>query len=105
MLPPGSQRDLVDPFAEKKSSWPAIVIVLLILAGAGGFWYYGKLDNILPPNINSVSALGTNSPAFTLLGTNAPGWKALGTNAPGYVFILSHTNAVAPVSTNAPAAK
>jgi hypothetical protein len=104
-LPPGSQRDLVDPFAEKKSSWPVIIIVLLILAGAGGFWYYGKLDNFLPPNINSVSALGTNSPAFKLLGTNAPGWKALCTNAPGYAAILSHTNTAGPISTNAPAAK
>jgi hypothetical protein len=104
-LPPGSQRDLVDPYAEKKNAWPVIIIVLLILAVAGGSWYYGKLDNILPPNINSVSALGTNSPAFTRLGTNAPGWKALGTNAPGYASVLSHTNAAAPVSTNAPAAK
>ena len=31
-LPEGSQRDLVDPFAEKKSPWPKIIIVLIILA-------------------------------------------------------------------------
>jgi len=29
-LPPGSQRDLVDPFAEKKSPWPKIILVLLV---------------------------------------------------------------------------
>ncbi len=33
-LPPGSQRDMVDPFAEKKSPWPkvAVLVVLLVLA-------------------------------------------------------------------------
>jgi hypothetical protein len=30
-LPPGSQRDLVDPFAEKKSPWPKIIGVILVL--------------------------------------------------------------------------
>jgi hypothetical protein len=31
-LPPGSSRDLTDPFAEKKSPWPKIIIFLIILA-------------------------------------------------------------------------
>lgn len=31
-LPPGSQRDLVDPFAEKKSPWPKIILGLILLA-------------------------------------------------------------------------
>ncbi len=30
-LPPGSQRDLVDPFAEKKSPWLKIILVLIVL--------------------------------------------------------------------------
>ena len=30
-LPPGSQRDLVDPFAEKKSPWPKIIVVVILL--------------------------------------------------------------------------
>ena len=30
-LPPGSQRDLTDPFAEKKSPWPRIIIALFAL--------------------------------------------------------------------------
>ena len=29
VLPPGAQRDLVDPFAEKKSPWPAVIILVL----------------------------------------------------------------------------
>ena len=31
-LPPSSQRDLVDPYAEKKSPWPKVFILLVILA-------------------------------------------------------------------------
>jgi hypothetical protein len=30
-LPPGSQRDLFDPFAEKKSPWPKILVLVAIL--------------------------------------------------------------------------
>ena len=30
-LPPGSQRDLVDPFAEKKSPWPKIIVLVFVL--------------------------------------------------------------------------
>jgi hypothetical protein len=30
-LPPGSQRDLIDPFAEKKSAWPKFIVVAVIL--------------------------------------------------------------------------
>jgi hypothetical protein len=40
-LPPGSQRDLVDPYAEKKSPWPKVIIVLVILAIA-----YMALDKL-----------------------------------------------------------
>ncbi len=35
ILPPGSQRDLMDPFAEKKSPWPRILIILIVLGVAG----------------------------------------------------------------------
>jgi hypothetical protein len=82
-LPPGSQRDLVDPFAEKKSPWPKIIAVLVLLAAIGGGWYFGKLDKVLPGKIRSVSVLGTNAPAY-----------------------VAPTNAIPPVvSTNAPVAK
>jgi hypothetical protein len=30
-LPPGAQRDLIDPYAEKKSWWPRIIILLFVL--------------------------------------------------------------------------
>ncbi|HXI71843.1 MAG TPA: hypothetical protein VNN22_15920 [Verrucomicrobiae bacterium] len=84
-LPVGSQRDLFDPFADKKSPWPKIIIVLVVLAVILACWYYGKLDKVLPAKITSTSVLGTNAPAY------AP-------PQPG-------TNAVPPaVSTNLPAA-
>jgi hypothetical protein len=85
-LPPGSERDLIDPFADKKSPWPKIILGLVILAAIGGGWYYGKLDKILPGKVTSLNLLGTNAPACT---PPAP-----------------DTNAVPPAaSTNLPAAK
>ena len=82
-LPPGSQRDLHDPFAEKKSPWPKIILVLTILAVIGGCWYYGKLDKVLPGKIKSVNVLGTNAPAYTPpLPVTAPVPAVIATNAP-----------------------
>jgi hypothetical protein len=34
LLPPGSKRDLRDPYAEKKSPWPPIVVTIVILYAA-----------------------------------------------------------------------
>ena len=48
-LPPGSTLSLQDPFEEKKSPWPMILLVLAILS-AGGYGAYrqGWLDRWLP---------------------------------------------------------
>jgi len=45
-LPPGAQRDLTDPFAEKRSPWPRIIafVVVLIVIFA---WFNGNLDSHL----------------------------------------------------------
>lgn len=62
-LPAGAQRDLVDPFAEKKRPWGlyitagAIVLVAIL-------WYFGKTDSMLPPKVRSTTVLGTNAPAY-----------------------------------------
>ena len=40
-LPPGSQRDLIDPFAEKKSPWPKLIVLVILLVIA-----YAVLDNM-----------------------------------------------------------
>jgi hypothetical protein len=53
-LPPGSQRDLVDPFAEKKSPWPKVIVVVIVLIAAYvalnklGFiheWSHGRMGD------------------------------------------------------------
>jgi hypothetical protein len=64
-LPPGSQRDLVDPFAEKKSPWPKVIvlIVLLVIAYAVldkmGFiydWTNGRLGTAKPVKVEKAAA-------------------------------------------------
>ena len=72
-LPPGSQRDLVDPFAEKRKPWGLYVAMVVILALAAS-WYLGKLDKVLPGKIKSSTVLGTNAPAYqpSPSGTNTP---------------------------------
>ena len=69
-LPPGSQRELTDRYAEDhgpRNRWLAVAIILALAA----LWYLGKLDKLLPGQIKSISVLGTNAPAWTAP-TNAP---------------------------------
>ena len=62
-LPPGAQRDLVDPFAEKRRPWGLyLTLAIIILLGLG--WYLGKLNSVLPTNLTSYSVLGTNAPGY-----------------------------------------
>ena len=80
VLPPGSQRDLVDPFADKKSPWPRVIVAaLVVLAVVFGCWYFGKLDRHLPPQLQPQAAyfFGTNAPDYTPPppATNAPAAK------------------------------
>ncbi len=89
-LPPGSQRDLVDPFAEKKSPWPKLIVLAVILYVAFK-WISGGLDSHLPkglkhdtyfehdtffelkhaPVAGAPAPAATNAPAVT----NAPATK------------------------------
>lgn len=62
-LPPGAQRDLVDPFAEKRRPWGtyialATIVVLAVL------WYLGSIDRVLPKKLKSTEVLGENAPAY-----------------------------------------
>ncbi|MCB9631211.1 MAG: hypothetical protein H6721_03565 [Sandaracinus sp.] len=61
-IPKGSQRDLHDPFAEKKRPWKFYVFVLLLL-GLAFSWYIGKLDQYLPEKARSTEVLGEAAPA------------------------------------------
>jgi hypothetical protein len=65
VLPPGSQRDLVDPFAEKKSIWPAIIVLAILLGIAWaaldkmGYlydWTNGRLGQQRPTKIEKPAA-------------------------------------------------
>ena len=82
VLPPGAQRDLADPFAEKKKPWGLYITLLVIfgiLALALG-WYLGKLDGSLPPKLRSVTVLGANAPAYVIPVTSPP--SVVSTNMP-----------------------
>jgi hypothetical protein len=78
VLPPGAQRDLVDPFAEKKRPWGTYITVAVILILAF-CWWQGKVDSMLPGKVKSTTVLGTNAPAYvppptsTSTITNVPG--------------------------------
>ena len=48
-LPAGSERSLVDPYAEKRSPWPRVLGVLLLLGlVAAGLWKVGLLSKWVP---------------------------------------------------------
>ena len=62
-LPPGAQRDLVDPFAERRRPWGLyFTLVILVLLGLG--WYFGKLNSLLPASLTNYSVIGTNAPGY-----------------------------------------
>ena len=71
-LPPGSQRDLIDPFAEKKSPWPKIIIFLILLAIAYAVlnkmgyiydWTNGRLGNPRPAKVEPAAPAAPAAPA------------------------------------------
>jgi hypothetical protein len=64
VLPSGAQRDLADPFAEKKRPWRLYCLLLLIVLLALG-WAVGKFDTILSsvsPRITSSWVLHRHAP-------------------------------------------
>jgi hypothetical protein len=46
VLPPGAQRDMIDPYAEKKTPWGLYFTLLIIVLLALG-WAFGKFDRAL----------------------------------------------------------
>ena len=62
-LPPGTQRELFDPFAEKRRPWK-LWLLLLALVGIAFGWWQGKLDQYVPSQLRSTTVLGTNAPAY-----------------------------------------
>ena len=62
ILPPGSQRDLVDPFAEKQRPWRFYITVGVLLLIALG-WAVGKFDHLLPDKVTSSWVIRGKLPA------------------------------------------
>jgi hypothetical protein len=62
-LPPGAKTTQRDPFADKSRPWK-LYMVLAILFGTSGAWYFGKLDRYLPMSARSTTVLGKHAPAY-----------------------------------------
>jgi hypothetical protein len=62
-LPPGSQRSLDDPYADKRTPWRRWVVLAVLLV-LGGAWYVGRLDALIPEAIQSTTVLGKNAPLY-----------------------------------------
>lgn len=45
ILPSGAHRSLVDPYAEEKSIWPYVLVVVAIIGAVGWAWYAGYFSN------------------------------------------------------------
>jgi hypothetical protein len=45
VLPSGAHRSLVDPYAEEKSVWPYVLVVIAIICAVAWAWYAGYLSN------------------------------------------------------------
>ena len=50
VLPPGSKRELADPYAEKQQPWGAYAAATAVIA-LSVFWMSGKADPYLPENV------------------------------------------------------
>jgi hypothetical protein len=62
-IPPGSQRLMHDPFADKSPPWRRY-LAAAVLVTLAGTWYIGRLDGLLPTSIRSTTVLGENAPAY-----------------------------------------
>jgi len=65
-LPPGSQRSLDDPYADRRTPWRRWVFLAAVVVLAGA-WYVGRLDNLIPEAIQSTTVLGTEAPLYKKL--------------------------------------
>jgi len=70
-LPSGSQRDLVDPFADKKSPWPKVVVLVFLLIlvcvalNSMGYiydWTNGRIGDPKPTKVEKVAPAAPAAP-------------------------------------------
>lgn len=80
-LPKGAERSLVDPYAPKKSLWPRLVLVLLLLAGVTyGLYRFNFLHRWFPDFVSEYRAPGFDGPTTGIAG-GAPVLVKLGSGA------------------------
>lgn len=70
-LPKDAERDLVDPFADKKKPWWLYTILTFVLV-FGVLWFVGKLDGCLPESVKSTTVFGKAAPAAVIEEKNKP---------------------------------
>lgn len=70
VLPPGSERALADPYADKKSPWPTLIVLALVLAAL--IYGLNRLGKINEWTNGFIGSKNTNSAPATLEGPNAP---------------------------------
>jgi hypothetical protein len=81
VLPPGAQRDLVDPYAEKKSPWPKLIVVAIILIlaymmlNSMGYifeWTHGRLGTERPVKVEKAAPAPAPAADATAKPTETP---------------------------------
>ncbi|MFM8357769.1 MAG: hypothetical protein ACKOET_04360, partial [Verrucomicrobiota bacterium] len=70
-LPAGSSRDTLDPFAEKKSPWPKLLVLAAVVYGAWQ-WSAGQLDPNLPAFLRYETHFGQKPAPAAAPAENAP---------------------------------
>ena len=80
-LPPGSERDLTDRFAEKKSPWPKLIVLAIVLyiaylilnnLGYVYQWTNGRMGKARPATAAAVTPPGTTAAAPAATPAAAP---------------------------------
>jgi len=70
-LPAGAKRDMVDPFAEKKSPWPTIIVIVLVLGlayeilnklGYINEWTHGRMGEPRKPAAQTTTSATVATP-------------------------------------------
>ncbi|HAB15719.1 MAG TPA: hypothetical protein DCE44_04635 [Verrucomicrobiales bacterium] len=70
-LPPGSQYETTDPFAEKRRPWGFYLFLLVVLFGLFK-WWRGDLNTYLPEKLGNQQIFGTFAPGPAPAATVAP---------------------------------
>lgn len=71
-LPEGARRSLVDPYAPRKSLWPRLLLLLLVLGGTGyGLYRYNFLHRWFPDHVPAYISKGFDGPSEAVAGTES----------------------------------